>query len=81
MVCVAWDGGVVMSKMKVVLQEVAEHRARELLEQVDSSAFTDRWGPEKVLRTYDPKTGVRGVLVVDNTARGRVRVACESRQM
>ena len=70
MVCVAWNGGVVVSKMKVVLQEVAEHRARELLEQVDSSAFPDRWGPEKVLHTYDPKSGVRGVLVVDNTARG-----------
>jgi len=59
-----------VSKMKVVLQEVAEYRARELLEQVDSSAFPDKWGPEKVLHTYDPKSGVRGVLVVDNTARG-----------
>ncbi len=59
-----------MSKMKIVLQEVAEYRARELLEQVDSSAFPDKWGPEKVLHTYDPTSGVRGVLVVDNTARG-----------
>jgi len=59
-----------VSKMKVVLQEVAEYRARELLEQVDVSAFPDRWGPEKVLYTYDPKSGVRAVLVVDNTARG-----------
>ncbi len=59
-----------MSKMKVVLQEVAEHRVQELLGQVDASTFPDRWGPEKVLHTYDPKTGVRGVLVIDNTARG-----------
>jgi glutamate dehydrogenase (NAD(P)+) len=56
--------------MKVILQEVAEHRAKELLEQVDVSTFADKWGPEKVLHTYDPKTGVQGVLVIDNTARG-----------
>lgn len=56
--------------MKVVLQEVAEQRVQELLGQVDASAFPDRWGPEKVVHTYDPKTGVRGVLVIDNTARG-----------
>ena len=54
----------------MVLQEVAEQRVQELLGQVDASAFPDRWGPEKVVHTYDPKTGVRGVLVIDNTARG-----------
>lgn len=59
-----------LSKMKVVLQDVAEHRVQELLGQVDASTFPDRWGPEKVVHTYDPKTGVRGVLVIDNTARG-----------
>jgi len=59
-----------LSKMKVVLLEVAEHRVEELLGQVDASTFPDRWGPEKVVHTYDPKTGVRGVLVIDNTARG-----------
>jgi len=61
---------VTLSKMKVVLQDVAEHRVQELLGQVDASTFPDRWGPEKVVHTYDPKTGVRGVLVIDNTARG-----------
>ncbi len=59
-----------MSKMRVVLQQAAEYRAKELLGQVDASTFVDRWGPEKVLHTYDPKTGVQGVLVIDNTARG-----------
>lgn len=59
-----------LSKMKVVLQDVAEHRVQELLGQVDASTFPDRWGPEKVVHTYDPRTGVRGVLVIDNTARG-----------
>ena len=64
------DRGFELSKMKVVLQEAAEYRAKTLLEQVDVSTFPDKWGPEKVLHTYDPKTGVQGVLVIDNTARG-----------
>lgn len=59
-----------MSKARVILEEVAEHRARELLGQVDASSFPDQWGPEVVVHTYDPKTAVRGVLVIDNTARG-----------
>lgn len=32
--------------------------------------FTDELGPKKVLHFYDTKTGLRGILVVDNTARG-----------
>jgi glutamate dehydrogenase (NAD(P)+) len=59
-----------MSSMKLVLQEAAELRAREVLEEVDVSTFPDRWGPEKVVQVYDPMTGVLGVLVIDNTARG-----------
>jgi len=59
-----------VSKVKLVLEEVAEQRVRELLEQVDVSRFADRWGPEMVIHTYEPKTGVQGVLVIDNTARG-----------
>jgi glutamate dehydrogenase (NAD(P)+) len=31
---------------------------------------TDRWGPEKVLQVYDPDTGMKGVLVIDNTSTG-----------
>ncbi|GAA5174087.1 Glu/Leu/Phe/Val dehydrogenase [Pseudonocardia eucalypti] len=30
----------------------------------------DEWGPEKVVCVSDSRTGMRGVLVVDNTARG-----------
>ncbi|MGH9072223.1 MAG: Glu/Leu/Phe/Val dehydrogenase dimerization domain-containing protein, partial [Acidimicrobiales bacterium] len=30
----------------------------------------DEWGPEKIVLVSDPKTGMRGVLVIDNTARG-----------
>src|SRR3989344_7209443 len=30
----------------------------------------DQWGPEYVVHVYDQKTGMRGVLVVHNTARG-----------
>lgn len=31
---------------------------------------TDQWGPEKVLQVYDPDTGMKGVLVIDNTSIG-----------
>ena len=30
----------------------------------------DEWGPEKVLLVYDPDTGMKGVLVIDNTSTG-----------
>lgn len=30
----------------------------------------DEWGPEKVVCVSDTKTGMKGVLVIDNTARG-----------
>jgi len=56
--------------MHSFLEQVAERRAQELMEQVDVMTIGDSWGPEKVVHTYDPKTRVRGVLVIDNTARG-----------
>jgi glutamate dehydrogenase (NAD(P)+) len=31
----------------------------------------DEWGPEKVLQVYDPDIGMKGVLVIDNSATGR----------
>ncbi|MEM4397552.1 MAG: Glu/Leu/Phe/Val dehydrogenase [Candidatus Woesearchaeota archaeon] len=30
----------------------------------------DEFGPEKIIQTYDPKSGMRGILVIDNTALG-----------
>jgi len=33
-------------------------------------SFVDRWGPEKILQVYDTQTGMRGVLVIDNTMLG-----------
>lgn len=30
----------------------------------------DEWGPEKILKVYDPKSGMHGILVIDNTALG-----------
>ena len=30
----------------------------------------DEWGPEKIVVVHDTRTGMRGVLVIDNTARG-----------
>ncbi len=36
----------------------------------------DQYGPEKVLAVSDPKTGMKGVLVIDNTARGPGKGGC-----
>src|SRR5918992_3047256 len=36
----------------------------------DNNISFDEWGPEKVLSVYDPDTGMRGALVIDNTAAG-----------
>lgn len=30
----------------------------------------DEWGPEKIVDVYDPKTGMRGFVVIDNSALG-----------
>jgi glutamate dehydrogenase (NAD(P)+) len=30
----------------------------------------DEWGPEKILQVYDPDTGMKGILVIDNTSTG-----------
>jgi len=40
------------------------------LQSVNVPAFLDRWGPENVIQVYDPKLGMRGVLVIDNTCLG-----------
>lgn len=37
---------------------------------VDLLSQIDEWGPEKVVCVSDRRTGMRGVLVLDNTARG-----------
>ena len=37
---------------------------------METHGFTDEWGPEKIIQTYDPKTGMKGILVIDNTALG-----------
>ena len=39
---------------------------------MESSGWSemDEWGPEKILQVYDPDTGMKGVLVIDNTSTG-----------
>ncbi len=32
--------------------------------------FADEFGPEKILEVYDSKTGLKGILVIDNTSLG-----------
>jgi glutamate dehydrogenase (NAD(P)+) len=36
----------------------------------DALELMDEWGPEKVICVSDARTGMKGVLVIDNTARG-----------
>lgn len=36
----------------------------------DPLTLIDEWGPEKIVCVSDQRTGMRGVLVLDNTARG-----------
>lgn len=36
----------------------------------DMGKFFDEYGPEKIVQVYDPLTGMRGILVIDNTALG-----------
>lgn len=42
----------------------------------DIFEFTDELGPEKVLGVYDPKTSLRGLLVIDNVACGPAIGGC-----
>jgi glutamate dehydrogenase (NAD(P)+) len=37
---------------------------------IEIEMFCDEWGPEKILQVYDPKVGLKGVLVIDNTTLG-----------
>lgn len=32
--------------------------------------FADEFGPEKIIEVYNPKIGLKGILVIDNTSRG-----------
>ena len=36
----------------------------------DVLQLMDDWGPERIVCVSDPRTGMRGVLVIDNTSRG-----------
>ena len=42
----------------------------DVLDQFNISAFCDEWGPEKVIQVHDPQTGMTGILIIDNTAKG-----------
>lgn len=42
----------------------------DVFDKFNISAFCDEWGPEKVIQVYDPQTGMTGILIIDNTAKG-----------
>jgi hypothetical protein len=46
-----------------------------LMNMTDLLAQIDDWGPEKLIVVSDRRSGMKGVLVIDNTARGIARAA------
>jgi glutamate dehydrogenase (NAD(P)+) len=38
--------------------------------------WMDEWGPEKIIIVHDTKTGMKGMVVIDNTARGPGKGGC-----
>jgi glutamate dehydrogenase (NAD(P)+) len=42
----------------------------DVMDKFNISAFCDEWGPEKVIQVYDSQTGMTGILIIDNTAKG-----------
>ena len=42
----------------------------------DVFEWMDEWGPEKIIAVHDTKTGMMGMLVIDNTARGTGKGGC-----
>ena len=66
-----------MSSLKDLIGEATEFQLQQeidileqLLTNVNTASFYDEWGPENVLNVYDPETGMEGIVVIDNTARG-----------
>ncbi len=45
-----------------------DSRGKEVNAKIE--AFADKWGPEKILQVYDPETGMKGILIIDNTTLG-----------
>ena len=38
----------------------------------------DGYGPQKIVQVYNPKVGLKGFVVIDNTARGPGKGGCRS---
>ena len=47
-----------------------DKRQQQLTFDSKQEKVIDEWGPEKILQVYDPDTGMKGVLVIDNTSTG-----------
>ena len=59
-----------MENVTVDLQTHQIALLQEMLENINIMALEDKWGPEKVIRVYDPDLGMEGILCIDNTALG-----------
>jgi glutamate dehydrogenase (NAD(P)+) len=47
-----------------------DKRQQQLTFDSKQEKVIDEWGPEKILQVYDPDTGMKGILVIDNTSTG-----------
>jgi len=59
-----------ITNVKVGFETTESLKHAETSEKVNVWSFADKWGPEKVIQVYDVATRMKGVLVIDNTARG-----------
>ncbi len=67
-----------MDNVAVDLQPYQLTALEKKLEIVNIAAFTDKWGPEKIIGVYDPDIGMGAILCIGNTAlgpeMGRIRI-------
>jgi glutamate dehydrogenase (NAD(P)+) len=45
-----------------------DKRQQQLTFDSKHEKVIDEWGPDKILQVYDPDTGMKGVLVIDDTS-------------
>lgn len=49
---------------------------KERLPGTEVFEWMDEWGPEKIFIVHDTRTGMKGMLIIDNTARGMGKGGC-----
>lgn len=50
--------------------------AKQVKQSSEVFEWMDEWGPEKIVIVHDTRSGMKGMLVIDNTARGMGKGGC-----